>query len=109
MRKRIFLYLLRKFSRTEEKRLMILREMWAGVLREYNEQTYTGNVYNFQIEFIMSNDYIKMLSTSGDERTLDRIRESVIEGTIAGIEILNKENLKMTEDQIRELIKYKMI
>jgi len=83
--------------------------MWAGVLREYNEQTYTGNVYNFQIEFIMSNDYIKMLSASEDEKTLDRIRASVIEGTIAGIEILNRENLKMTEDQIRELIKYKVI
>ena len=57
----------------------------------------------------MSNDYIKMLSASEDEKTLDRIRASVIEGTIAGIEILNTENLKMTEDQIRELIKYKVI
>ena len=57
----------------------------------------------------MSNDYIKMLSASEDEKTLDRIRASVIEGTIAGIEILNRENLKMTEDQIRELIKYKVI
>jgi hypothetical protein len=109
MRERLFLYLLRKFSKTERQRLIILKEMWAGVLREYNEQTYTGNVYNFQIEFIMSNDYIKMLSASEDEKTLDRIRASVIEGTIAGIEILNRENLKMTEDQIRELIKYKVI
>jgi hypothetical protein len=50
-----------------------------------------------------------MLSSSEDEKTLDRIRASVIEGTIAGIEILNRENLKMTEDQIRELIKYKVI
>jgi hypothetical protein len=109
MRERLFLYLLRKFSKTERQRLIILKEMWAGVLREYNEQTYTGNVYNFQIEFIMSNDYIKMLSASEDEKTLDRIRASVIEGTIAGIEILNRENLKMTEDQIRDLIKYKVI
>jgi hypothetical protein len=109
MRKRIFLYLLRKFSKTEEQRLIILKEMWVGVLREYNEQTYTGNVYNFQIEFIISNDYIKMLSDSGDEKTLDRIRSSVIQGTLAGIEILNVGNLKMTQDQIRDLIKYKVI
>lgn len=109
MRKRLFLYLLRKFSKTEGQRLIILKEMWAGVLREYNEQTYTGNVYNFQIEFIISNDYIRMLSDSEDERTLDRIKASVIQGTAAGIEILNGGNLKMTEDQIRDLIKYKVI
>ena len=109
MRKKIFLYLLRKFSRTEEQRQIVLREMWAGVLREYNEQTYTGNVYNFQIEFIISNDYIKMLSSSGDERTLDRIKKSVMQGTVAGIEILNTENAEMTEEQVRDLIKYKVI
>ncbi len=109
MRKKIFLYLLKKFSRTEEERQVVLKQLWAGVLREYNEQTYTGNIYNFQIEVMLSNDFVKMVSTLEDERTLDRIRASVIEGTIAGIEILNTENLKISEDQIRDIIKYKVI
>ncbi len=109
MRKKIFLYLLKKFSRTEEERQVVLKQLWAGVLREYNEQTYTGNIYNFQIEIMLSNDFVKMVSTLEDERTLDRIRASVIEGTIAGIEILNTENLKISEDQIRDIIKYKVI
>jgi hypothetical protein len=50
-----------------------------------------------------------MLSNSGDEKTLDRIKSSVIQGTAAGIDILNGGNIKMTEDQIRDLIKYKVI
>jgi transcriptional regulator with PAS, ATPase and Fis domain len=109
MRKKLFLYLLKKFSKTERQRLIILKEMWAAVLREYNEQTYPGNVRNFQIEFILSNDYIKMLSMSGDEKTLNAIKQNIVDGTVSGMNFLKSENPKMTEDEISDLIKYKVI
>jgi hypothetical protein len=110
MLRRIFLHLLKRFSKTENERLAILREMWPMVLREYNEQTYPGNVYNFQIEFILSNDYIKMLSMSGDEKTLDAIKQNIADGTVSGINFLKSENPKITGDQVRDvLIKYKGI
>ena len=55
----IFLYLLRKFSKTEKDRMQIYRELWNSVCEEYNEQTIPGNVYNINTEMLLANPYIQ--------------------------------------------------
>jgi hypothetical protein len=37
--KKLFLYLLRKYSTTEAERMEIYKELWYKVKEEYNEQT----------------------------------------------------------------------
>ena len=55
----LFFYLLKKYSKTEEDRLKILAELDNGIYWTYNEQTPFGNVYNYFIEFIMANPFVK--------------------------------------------------
>ena len=50
-----------------------------------------------------------MLSMSGDEKTLNAIKQNIVDGTVSGMNFLKSENPKMTEDEISDLIKYKVI
>jgi hypothetical protein len=55
--RKIFLSLLRKYSQTESQRMEIYKELWHQVEKEYSEQTLFGNVYNMNIEVLMSNPF----------------------------------------------------
>jgi hypothetical protein len=70
MFKKLFFYLLKQYSRTEKDRLKILSELDKNVHIEYNKQTEFGNVYNFYIEFILSNKFIKTLVKDRDSKNL---------------------------------------
>lgn len=56
--KKIFLWLLNKYSSNEKGRVEIMRFMDEKVSRNYSEQTPYGNVYNYFIEFVMANNFI---------------------------------------------------
>jgi hypothetical protein len=43
----------------------------------YREQTEFGNVYNFFIEFVMANEFIKKLVNSKDEKSLNIIKNGI--------------------------------
>ena len=60
--KRLFLYLLKKYSKRENGRKIIYEQLWDSVINEYNEQTSYGNIYNINIEFIMFNPFIKKVA-----------------------------------------------
>lgn len=59
--KKLFLFLLKKYTKTEEDRLDIIEVLNENVISEYNEQSGYGNVYNANIEFIMANKLIREL------------------------------------------------
>ena len=56
--KKLFIYLLKKYSRTEEQRVEILERLHFQVQNDYTEQTIFGNVCNSNIEFIMGTPFI---------------------------------------------------
>lgn len=67
--KKLFLFLLRKYSKTEKERMEIYKELWYQVKSEYNEQTAFGNVYNMNIEVLMANPFLQScVHTENSER-----------------------------------------
>lgn len=91
--KKLFLYLLKKYSKTEEQRLEILNVLNSQVINEYTEQTIFGNVYNSNIEFIMSHDFIRTLIEENRTEELDMIKE--------GLKISTEEAMKYIKNEPR--------
>lgn len=75
--KKIFLYLLKKYSRREAGRIEILKVLQEGVREEYSEQTVYGNIYNFFIEFAMSNDVIVDVVKNAEFENFEMIRRGI--------------------------------
>jgi hypothetical protein len=81
--KRLFLFLLGKYSNTETERIEILAVLHEKVRDNYTEQTGFGNVYNFFTEFIIANDVIKAYSDNGEDmRMMKRGMSSAFDGAI---------------------------
>lgn len=81
--KRLFLFLLGKYSNTEKERIEILAVLHEKVRDTYTEQTVFGNVYNFFIEFVMANDVIKRYTYSAEDmRVLKRGMSSAFDEVI---------------------------
>ena len=57
--KKLFLFLLKMYSHTEKDRIEIHKILNDQVSEQYSEQTTFGNIYNSNIESIMSNDVIR--------------------------------------------------
>ena len=79
--KKIFLYLLKLYSKSESQRLEILNILNEKVQEEYTEQTAFGNVYNSNIEFIMSNQFIRQLIEENNPVYLNIIKNGLINST----------------------------
>jgi hypothetical protein len=77
--KKLFLYLLRKYSTTEAERMEIYRELWYNIKDEYNEQTSFGNVYNMNIEVLMSNPFFESRVMLGEDEHLRMLKEGLSE------------------------------
>ena len=89
--RRLFNYLLKKYSKTEEDRLKILSELDNSIYKEYHEQTTFGNVYNFFIEFVMANEFIKKRVSEHDTTSLDMTREGIIKAYDEALGYIKKE------------------
>jgi len=109
MLRKIFKHLLKRYSKTEKDRLEILEELWNGILYTYNEQTYPGNVSNMQIEFFMSNPYVRYASASFDSETLDAIKTITSNAVDESIDFLQKENPRIDKSGFDLLIKFHSI
>ncbi len=92
--KRIFLFLLRRYSNTEKERLQIYSILNEKVEDNYREQTTFGNVYNSNIEFVISNDFIKKLVKENDEQGIEMIKSGLNNSVLKGIEFIKKEKDK---------------
>jgi len=75
--KKLFLYLLRKYSTTEAERMEIYKELWYKVKEEYNEQTAFGNVYNMHIEMLLANPFFESRVMSGEDEHLRMLKEGL--------------------------------
>jgi hypothetical protein len=75
--KKLFLYLLRKYSTTEAERMEIYRELWYKVKEEYNEQTSFGNVYNMHIEMLLANPFLESRVMLGEDEHLKMLKEGL--------------------------------
>jgi hypothetical protein len=91
MFKKLFFYLLKHYSKTEKDRLKILSELDNGVHYDYSEQTEFGNVYNFYIEFIMSNKFIKLLVNSKDTKNLNILHKGINNTFVEAINFIENE------------------
>jgi len=73
--RKIFYYLLDKYSKTEKDRLEILKVLHAGVREEYNEQNMIGNIGNSAVEFVMSHDYLRFAVSTYDAHSVKMIQD----------------------------------
>jgi len=77
--KKLFLFLLRRYAKTESGRMEIQKELWYKVKDEYHEQTAFGNVYNMNIEVLMSNPFFERKVRLGEVEDLKMLKEGLSE------------------------------
>jgi len=92
MRKLLF-KMLTKYAKTEKGRLEILKILNGEMCYEYNEQTEYGNVYNSNIEFVMSNKFITHLVKENDIKGLEMIKSGLDTSFDEAIEFIKKEKI----------------
>jgi hypothetical protein len=92
--KRLFFFLLRKYSNTEDQRIKIYRELWYKVKNRYSEQTAFGNVYNMNIEVLMANPFIESRVLQKDEESLRMLKSGLDNSFDLSIEFISKEGPK---------------
>jgi hypothetical protein len=73
--KRLFLFLLRKYIKTESQRMEIYQELWYQTKSEHNEATAFENVYNVNVEVLMSNPFFVNRVKIGDDKGLQKLKE----------------------------------
>lgn len=75
--KKLFYFLLKRYSRTEAQRIGILDTLHSQVQSNYPEQTPYGNIYNAYIEFLMANHTIYCGVMDNNQATLDMIKKGL--------------------------------
>jgi hypothetical protein len=92
--KKLFLYLLQKYSRTEANRIQIQKILHEQVCQMYNEQTPFGNVYNHHMEVILANPFIRRLVQENNEQALKMLDNGLHNAYFLALQALKKENTK---------------
>lgn len=75
--KRLFLYLLKRYTRREAGRLEVQQILQEQVENDYTEQTRYGNVYNGHIEFLMANSLVNELVKNEDRVGIIMIKQGL--------------------------------
>lgn len=88
--KRLFLFLLRKYSKTESQRMEIYTELWYQTKSEYNEATAFENVYNMNVEVLMSNPFFIRRVKFGEVKHLEWIKEGLGKSFDESVELTSK-------------------
>jgi hypothetical protein len=88
--KKIFLFLLRRYSNTEAQRMEIYKELWVKTKEEYNEQTAFGNVYNMNIEVLMSNPFFESRVRLGQDEHLRMLKQGLANSFDESVEFILK-------------------
>lgn len=74
--RRLFFHLLKRYTRTERDRLVILQEVFGGVQQDYYEQTMPGNIHNFLIETLIANEWVRHAVHTQDTGTLQIVKNT---------------------------------
>ena len=89
--KRLFYFLLKKYSKSEEQRLKIHDILNKQVREEYYEQNSFGNVYNSNIEFILGNTLIRQLIEENRLEELEMIERGLSNSTKEAFKFIKNE------------------
>lgn len=106
MIRKLFLYLLKKYTKDERGRLMVLSKIEDGVIKTYYEQTPPGNVYNGFGEFVMSNKYIKERVKENDVKSIMMMRNGIMNEYDRQIKFMSKYRMRC-DDKKAKLFKRK--
>lgn len=104
--KKLFYFLLKRYSKTEAQRIGILDVLNSQVQSSYPEQTPYGNIYNSYIEFIVSNHTIYHNVMNNDQKSLDMIKKGLDNTYPEAIKIIKDE--RTGKKQKRELRRLKI-
>jgi hypothetical protein len=88
--KKLFLFLLRRYSKDEFGRMEIYKELWYQTKDDYSEQNAFGNVYNMNIEVLMSNPFFESRVMLADDKSLKMLKEGLSESFDDSIEFILK-------------------
>ena len=88
--KKLFLFLLRKYSKTESQRMVIYRELWYQTKSDYREANVFENINNMNIEVLMSNPFFKRRVELGDVKYLKWIKKVLEKSFDESIELTSK-------------------
>jgi hypothetical protein len=73
----------------------IYKELWYQTKDEYNEQTAFGNVYNMNIEVLMSNPFFESRVMLGQDEDLKMLKEGLSKSFDESVEFVLKERGKI--------------
>lgn len=91
MLKKIFFFLLRKYSNTEAERMVIYKQLWDKVCDEYSEQNAFGNVYNMNIEILLSNPVFNKIAKGENKEYLQMLKGGLAESFDDSVDFVKKE------------------
>lgn len=77
MLKRLFFFLLKRYSTTESERVAILKVINQSVCEEYYEQTVYGNIYNYFWEFMWSLELTIVIIGSNNPENIKTIKRGM--------------------------------
>ena len=104
MRKRLFIYLLKKYTKSESDRLDVYKVLHSQVCDDYSEQSGFGNIYNAHIEFVMANPLIN--SWVDNKPEIDMIKSGIGNAYDSAIQNIKEERRnKIRRNKLSRLLK----
>jgi hypothetical protein len=88
--KKIFFFLLRKYSKTESQRMEIYKELWYKTKEEYNGVDAFENTYNMNTEVLMSNSFFESRVLLGQDEHLRMLKEGLAKSFDESVELTLK-------------------
>jgi len=88
--KKLFLFLLRKYSKTESQRMEIYQELWYKTKEEYNGVDAFENMYNMNIEVLMSNPFFVSRVMLGQDEHLLKLKIGLADSFDESVELTSK-------------------
>ena len=88
--KRLFLFLLRKYSKTESQRMEIYQELWYQTKSEYHGTTAFENIRNMNIEVLMSNPFFVNRVMLGQDEHLITLKKGLADSFDESVELILK-------------------
>ena len=75
--KKLFLFLLRRYSNTETQRIEIYKELWYNTKDQYNKQNSFGTVYNMNTEMLIANPFFESRVMLGEDEHLRMLKQGL--------------------------------
>ena len=89
--KKIFFFLLRKYSKTESQRMEIYKELWYQTKSESNFGVDAfDNMYNMNTEVLMSNPFFFSRVVLGQDEHLRMLKEGLSKSFDESVELTSK-------------------